>query len=95
MTGEWKLVFHIKIKRLPREFQSDELERIEEALDKLSKMELNELDIKKLEGWKDNENRDIFRIRVGRGIRILVSFDSEKKQVHIWRVARRESVYDE
>jgi len=68
---------------------------IEEALDKLSKMELNELDIKKLEGWNDNENRDIFRIRVGRDIRILVSFDNEKKQIHIWRIARRESVYDE
>ena len=46
-------------------------------------MKLNELDIKKLEGWKDNENRDIFRIRVGRGIRILISFDNEKKQIHI------------
>lgn len=95
MTEEWKLVFHIKMKKLARDFQRDELERVEEVLDKLSKRKLNELNMKKLEGWRDNENRDVYRIRVGRDIRILVSFDDDKKQIHIWRIARRESVYDE
>ncbi|WP_256202104.1 type II toxin-antitoxin system RelE family toxin [Sulfuracidifex metallicus] len=80
MAEEWKLVFHIKMKKLARDFQRDELERIEEALDKLSKRKLNELNMKKLEGWKDNENRDIYRIRVGRDIRILVSFDNDKRK---------------
>jgi hypothetical protein len=47
------------MKKLARDFQRDELERIEEALDKLSKRKLNELNMKKLEGWKDNENRDV------------------------------------
>jgi len=50
MAEEWKLVFHIKMKKLARDFQRDELERIEEALDKLSKRKLNELNMKKLEG---------------------------------------------
>ncbi|BBG23092.1 hypothetical protein IC006_0376 [Sulfuracidifex tepidarius] len=66
------------MKKLARDFQRGELDRIEETLDKLTKMELNELNMKKLEGWKDNKNRDIYRIRVGRDIRILVSFDNDK-----------------
>jgi mRNA interferase RelE/StbE len=95
MTERWKLVFHIKIKKLARDFSRGELERIEEALDNLAKMELNRLDIKKLEGWKDIEKRDVYRIRVGRDIRILISFDRDSKEIHVWRIARRESVYDE
>ena len=94
MADEWKLVFHLKAKKLLKEFQTDELDRIEEALEKLSLMELEELDIKKLEGLKDPYNRDVFRVKVSRDIRILVSFDPENKHVHVWRIARRESVYD-
>ena len=94
MAEDWELVLHVKPKKLEREFQPDELVRIREALRSLRKMELNELDIKKLEGLRDSYNRDIFRVRVGRDIRILVSFDPENKQVHVWKIARRESVYD-
>ena len=94
MAEDWELVLHVRTKKLEREFQPDELVRIREALRSLRKMALNDLDIKKLEGWRDSHNRDIFRVRVGRDIRILVSFDPENRQVHVWKIARRESVYD-